>query len=524
MRIPRALTIAGSDSGGGAGIQADLKTFSAFRVFGMSVITAVTAQNSIGVQGVESLPPAFVAQQLDSVLDDFGADAVKCGMLATAPIIEALAEALRERPVANLVVDPVMVAKSGDPLLPPDARRALVEHILPLALVVTPNLPEAGALTGFPVTDRESMEAAARRIGELGPSHVLVKGGHLKGDPHRSPVGRARVPGVPRRADRLAQHPWHRLHAVGGHRGGAGPRALLDRFHHAREGLRHARHPRRLPGRTRRRPAPALPGGVVTTDEGKMSFLEHLGELRTRIVWSLIPTAVGLIVAFRFSDRILQFVRRPLDRANVQLVALTPTEGFWTSMKISMVMGVILAMPVILWQVWAFIAPGLHKHERRFAGPFVIVGSVLFLLGAAFALLVVMPFGVEFLLNFTKDQGIQPMISVSSHVDLVIKFTLGFGLVFELPLVLTMLSRMGIVTPQFLSKNRKYAILVNFVIAAILTPTPDILNQSLMAGPLIVLYEVGILAARVFGKRSPKAVPPDEPVASEPPPPTEVAP
>jgi hydroxymethylpyrimidine/phosphomethylpyrimidine kinase len=184
MRIPRALTIAGSDSGGGAGIQADLKTFSAFRVFGMSVITAVTAQNSLGVQGVENLPPDFVAQQLDSVLDDFGADAAKCGMLSTAPIIEAVAEVLRQRPIANLVVDPVMVAKSGDPLLRPDARRALVERILPLALVVTPNLPEAGALSGFPVTDRESMEAAAHRIGDLGPSHVLIKGGHLKGDPH----------------------------------------------------------------------------------------------------------------------------------------------------------------------------------------------------------------------------------------------------------------------------------------------------------------------------------------------------
>ena len=184
MRIPRALTIAGSDSGGGAGIQADLKTFSAFRVFGMSVITAVTAQNSLGVQGVENLPPDFVAQQLDSVLDDFGADAAKCGMLSTAPIIEAVAEVLRQRPIANLVVDPVMVAKTGDPLLRPDARRALVERILPLALVVTPNLPEAGALSGFPVTDRESMEAAAHRIGDLGPSHVLIKGGHLKGDPH----------------------------------------------------------------------------------------------------------------------------------------------------------------------------------------------------------------------------------------------------------------------------------------------------------------------------------------------------
>jgi hydroxymethylpyrimidine/phosphomethylpyrimidine kinase len=184
MRIPKVLTIAGSDSGGGAGIQADLKTFSAFRVFGMSVITAVTAQNSLGVQAVENLPPAFVAEQLDSVLDDFGADAAKCGMLSTAPIIEAVAEVLRQRPIVNLVVDPVMVAKSGAPLLRPDARRALVEHILPLALVVTPNLPEAGALTGFPVTDRESMEAAARRIGELGPRHVLVKGGHLDGDPH----------------------------------------------------------------------------------------------------------------------------------------------------------------------------------------------------------------------------------------------------------------------------------------------------------------------------------------------------
>ena len=264
---------------------------------------------------------------------------------------------------------------------------------------------------------------------------------------------------------------------------------------------------------------------MTTTDEGKMSFLEHLGELRTRIIWSLVPSAVGLLVAFHYSDKVLLYLRRPLDRVNVQLVALTPTESFWTSMKISMVVGVILALPVILWQVWAFIAPGLHKHERRFAGPFVIIGTVLFLLGATFALLVVMPFGVEFLLNFTKQQGIQPMISVSSHVDLVIKFTLGFGLVFELPLVLTMLSRMGIVTPKFLAKNRKYAILVNFVIAAILTPTPDILNQSLMAGPLIVLYEIGILAARIFGRRSPKAEPVAAPAEeSDPAPPTEIAP
>jgi hydroxymethylpyrimidine/phosphomethylpyrimidine kinase len=182
MLIPKALTIAGSDSGGGAGIQADLKTFSAFRVFGMSVITAVTAQNSLGVQGVENLPPAFVAQQLRSVLDDFGTDAAKCGMLSTAAIIEAVAGTLAQHRVAKLVVDPVMVAKSGDPLLQADARTALADRILPLALVVTPNLPEAEVLAGMRVVEPEDMEEAARRIHLMGPRYVLVKGGHLKGD------------------------------------------------------------------------------------------------------------------------------------------------------------------------------------------------------------------------------------------------------------------------------------------------------------------------------------------------------
>jgi hydroxymethylpyrimidine/phosphomethylpyrimidine kinase len=182
MLIAKALTIAGSDSGGGAGIQADLKTFSAFRVFGMSVITAVTAQNSLGVQGVENLPPAFVALQLRSVLSDFGAGAAKCGMLSTAPIIEAVAATLADDPIEKLVVDPVMVAKSGDALLQPDARQALIERVLPLALVVTPNLPEAESLAGIPVASRPDMEEAARRIHRLGPRYVLVKGGHLKGD------------------------------------------------------------------------------------------------------------------------------------------------------------------------------------------------------------------------------------------------------------------------------------------------------------------------------------------------------
>ncbi len=182
MSIPKALTIAGSDSGGGAGIQADLKTFSAYRVFGMSAITAVTAQNSVGVQAVESLSPAFVARQIESVLEDFGVDAAKCGMLANATIIEAVAEALSPRRVEKLVVDPVMVAKSGASLLEPEAVRALTTRLLPLCLVVTPNLPEAEVLAGMPVASRAEMEEAARRIHALGPRHVLVKGGHLKGD------------------------------------------------------------------------------------------------------------------------------------------------------------------------------------------------------------------------------------------------------------------------------------------------------------------------------------------------------
>jgi hydroxymethylpyrimidine/phosphomethylpyrimidine kinase len=179
MGVPKALTVAGSDSGGGAGIQADLKTFSAFRVFGMSVLTAVTAQNSLGVTGVHDLPPEFVARQLDAVLDDFGADAVKLGMLSNAGIIRAVADRLRAHGQTRLVLDPVMIAKSGAPLLQPEARAALIEVMLPLAEVVTPNLHEASVLAGLPVTTETDMEEAARRIHARGPRHVLVKGGHL---------------------------------------------------------------------------------------------------------------------------------------------------------------------------------------------------------------------------------------------------------------------------------------------------------------------------------------------------------
>ena len=179
MPVAKALTIAGSDSGGGAGIQADLKTFFALGVYGTSIVTAVTAQNTRGVQAVSELPPDFVAQQFDSVLPDIGTQAAKTGMLASIPLVTAVSKKIAEYQIRRLVVDPVMVAKGGHPLLRAEARQALVEQLLPLALIVTPNLHEAGLLAGLEVTDRPSMEEAARRIKALGPAHVIVKGGHL---------------------------------------------------------------------------------------------------------------------------------------------------------------------------------------------------------------------------------------------------------------------------------------------------------------------------------------------------------
>jgi hydroxymethylpyrimidine/phosphomethylpyrimidine kinase len=177
-----ALTIAGSDSGGGAGIQADLKTFCAFGVYGMSVLTSITAQNTQGVLGIHDLPAKFVALQLEAVLTDIGADAAKTGMLSNAEIIEVVSEKVQEHRLTNLVVDPVMVAKSGHPLLREDAREALMTSLLPLATVVSPNLPEAQVLSGRRIATIEEMRKAAERISALGPRYVLIKGGHLSGE------------------------------------------------------------------------------------------------------------------------------------------------------------------------------------------------------------------------------------------------------------------------------------------------------------------------------------------------------
>lgn len=178
MNVYKALTIAGSDSGGGAGIQADLKTFQELQVFGMSAITAVTAQNTLGVQGVYPLPVEAIEKQIESVGTDLGADAVKTGMLFSADIIQAVANKVKQFGWSRLVVDPVMIAKGGAPLLQEEAVQALKTYLLPLAMVVTPNIPEAEVLTGMTIHTLNDRREAAKRLHDLGVQYVVIKGGH----------------------------------------------------------------------------------------------------------------------------------------------------------------------------------------------------------------------------------------------------------------------------------------------------------------------------------------------------------
>jgi hydroxymethylpyrimidine/phosphomethylpyrimidine kinase len=182
MKPFRVLTIAGSDSGGGAGIQADLKTITVLGGFGMSVITALTAQNTLGVHGIHDVPPEFVAAQFDAVATDIGIDAAKTGMLATPEVLHVVAGKIRQYGIAKLVVDPVMVAKGGMPLIREEAKKTLMEELIPLAFILTPNIPEAEVLSGIRIETLDDMKAAARIIGTLGARHVVVKGGHLWGD------------------------------------------------------------------------------------------------------------------------------------------------------------------------------------------------------------------------------------------------------------------------------------------------------------------------------------------------------
>ena len=239
---------------------------------------------------------------------------------------------------------------------------------------------------------------------------------------------------------------------------------------------------------------------MADAGDQKMSFMEHLGELRVRIMRALFALLGGTAIALPFSQRIVDWLARPVTNLKYSLVFTAPAEAFWVQMKVGVIVGVFLAAPAILWQVWAFIAPGLHRSERRYALPFVIIGSLLFVGGGAFSLFVVTPYAIQFLLSYARP-GLQPMITLQNHIDFLLKSPVACGAFFELPLALTILARVGVVNARMLAKNRKYAVLGAFITAAILTPTPDAFNQALMAGPIVLLYEAGIVCARLFGKR-----------------------
>jgi sec-independent protein translocase protein TatC len=258
-------------------------------------------------------------------------------------------------------------------------------------------------------------------------------------------------------------------------------------------------------------------------DTKMMSFLEHLGDLRKKITVSLIALCITFVIAFNYSEDIMKFLMFPLrytldfsvrkmymyyayhDKLQTtKLIFLSPAEGFWMNMKIAMVAALILALPVIFQQLWSFISPGLHVKEKKYVVPFVLIATVLFLVGGSFCFFIVLPFAMEFLLTYKVGDFMMPMLSVGQYVDFCLKFILAFGAVFELPIIIIFLTKMGFVTPKTLAKHRKYAILIAFIVAALLTPTPDAFNQTLMAVPMIILYEVGILMSRIFIRPAPQ--------------------
>lgn len=255
-------------------------------------------------------------------------------------------------------------------------------------------------------------------------------------------------------------------------------------------------------------------------EEEKLPITEHLGELRNRIFISLGTFIVAFMILFAFSEDIFSLIVFPLkynlvfsletpymqfipqDKLHsTKLVFLAPAEALWMSIKISMVAALILVLPVFLHQIWGFVSPGLMKHEKKYLIPFIFSSTLLFLIGASFCFFIVLPFAMSFLLTYGVGDILIPMLSVGMYVDFCLKFILAFGIIFELPIVIIFLTKMGIVTTEFLAKNRKYAILIAFILAAILTPTPDAFNQTLMAVPIIILYEVGIWLSKLFKRK-----------------------
>lgn len=234
-----------------------------------------------------------------------------------------------------------------------------------------------------------------------------------------------------------------------------------------------------------------------------MSFLDHLEELRQRIFRILIAIVVTFVVCWAFVDEIYRVIAYPiLDALGDQpLVFISPTQPFNLFVKVSFVASLFLASPFILAQLWLFIAPGMYRHERRWAIPFVLSGSLLAMTGALFGYFIAFPFALDFLINWGERAGLQAMIDATRYFDLFLTIEVGLAVIFQIPPVIFVLSRLGVVSAGFLLRNTKYAVLIAFVVAAIITPTADIPNMMIMAGPMILLYLVGVVVAFIFGKR-----------------------
>ena len=256
-------------------------------------------------------------------------------------------------------------------------------------------------------------------------------------------------------------------------------------------------------------PAPPPPRPIDDDEEesdvgGKMSFLEHLDELRQRLIKALLAVLVGFLIAIAFINPIFDFVMAPLQAilpAGGKLIYTEPTEAFMLYMKMAALVGLMIALPVVLWQVWAFIAPGLYAHEKRFAIPFVMMSTIFFIGGALFSHYVVFPAMWRFFASFSTET-VEFAPRIDPVFSLYVRMALGLGAVFEMPTLVMFLARVGLVTPMLLIRNTKYAILIIFVVAAVVTPSPDVVSQFLLALPMFVLYAFSIFVAWVFQKRT----------------------
>jgi len=234
---------------------------------------------------------------------------------------------------------------------------------------------------------------------------------------------------------------------------------------------------------------------------GKMSFLEHLDELRTRLIVSAAAVVVGFLIAFPFAQRLWAFVLVPLTSAvpSGSFIFTQPAEGFLLQIKTAALAGLMLSSPVILIQIWLFIAPGLYAHEKKFAIPFVFLATTFFVAGAAFSHYVLFPWAWTFFASFSTDY-LEFLPSIGPAFALYVRLLLACGLVFQMPTVVFFLARIGLATPGFLIRNTKYAILIIFILAAVLTPDANPVTQAMMAAPMIALYGLSILIAWAFGR------------------------